>query len=142
VGAIQDYVIELLAELLDETPLTEVRFAWALGDPSPRTGRAAQLPFDAVWERRKLIVEIDENQHRKPVKFFDKPDTLTVSGVHRGEQRRLYDARKRAAAREAGYTVMEVPWPRNPPPSRRDRDADRETLRALLHRLGLPEERV
>jgi very-short-patch-repair endonuclease len=83
-----------------------------------------------VWESRKLIVEIDEDQHRKPVEFFDKPEQLTVSGVHRGEQRRIYDARKRAAARKEGYTVIEIPWPRNPPPSWRDRHTDREALRS------------
>jgi hypothetical protein len=114
----------------------EKRFPWALGDVSPRTGRAAQLPFDAVWESRELIVEIDEDQHRNPVSFFDKPTVLTVSGIHRGEQRRLYDSRKRNAARAAGYTVVEIPWPRTPPPGSRDRHADRQNLRDILREAG------
>lgn len=33
-------------------------------------------------------------QHDQPVPFFDKPEVLTVSGVHRGQQRALYDARR------------------------------------------------
>jgi hypothetical protein len=126
------YVIELLAEILGEQPLREQRFPWGLGDPSPKTGRRMALPFDALWESRKLIVEIDESQHREPVKFWDKPDRLTVSGVHRGEQRRIYDQRKRSAAREQGYTVLEIPWPRRPAPERRDRDADLAMLVAFL----------
>jgi len=49
------------------------------------------LPFDAVWETRKLIVEVDEDQHDEPTPILDKPDVITVSGVHRGQQRRIYD---------------------------------------------------
>src|SRR5262245_23463406 len=124
-GAIADYVIELLAEVLEEQPEREKRFSWALGDLSPKTGRRAQLPFDAVWEARRLIVEVDEDQHRKPVAFWDKPDVKTVSGISRGQQRGIYDRRKRDAARSQGYTVVEIPWERKPRPADRDREVDR-----------------
>jgi very-short-patch-repair endonuclease len=99
---------------------------------SAKTGLARRLPFDAVWETRRLIVEVDEDQHRRPVTFWDKPHVITVSGVHRGEQRRLYDERKRAAARAEGYTVVEIPWERGPVPAKRDRPADLRTVRAKL----------
>jgi len=102
IGAIANYVIGLLTELLGEPPELEKTYAWALGDLSPKTGRARRLPFDAVWESRRLIVEVDEDQHRRPVAHFDKPERLTVSGVHRGEQRGLYAERKRTAARAEG----------------------------------------
>jgi len=131
------YVISLLAEILHEEPERERRFDWALGDPSPTTGRRAKLPFDAVWASRRLIVEVDEDQHHRPVRFWDKPDTLTVSGVHRGAQRRIYDKRKRAAARRHGYVVLEIPWDRRPPPDQRDRQADRRMLVTLLRRAGI-----
>jgi hypothetical protein len=39
-------------------------------------------------------VEYREQQHDRPVAFFDKPERMTVSGVHRGRQRALYDARR------------------------------------------------
>jgi hypothetical protein len=74
VGAIASYVIGLVAELLGEEPEREKTYPWARGDVSAKTGRARQLPFDAVWEARRLIVEVDEDQHRRPVKFWDKPD--------------------------------------------------------------------
>jgi hypothetical protein len=32
-------------------------------------------------------VEVYEQQHDQPVAHFDKPDKLTISGVHRCEQR-------------------------------------------------------
>jgi hypothetical protein len=136
-GQIAGYVIGLLEEILDEPCEREKRYAWALGDESEKTGRRAMLPFDAVWENRKLIVEIDEDQHRRPVRFWDKPDRMTVSGVDRGQQRRLYDDRKRDAARGAGYVVLEIPWPRRPPSRDRDRAADEEALVAMLAGVGV-----
>jgi hypothetical protein len=136
-GAIQVYVVGLLSELLGAPTETEARFPWALGDVSPRTRRAVQLPFDAYWQELNLIVEVDEDQHHRPVAHFDKPDVMTISGIHRGEQRRLYDQRKRDAARAEGYTVLEVPWPRRPPPSRRDREQDTAVLRELLREVGI-----
>jgi hypothetical protein len=110
VGVTATYVIGLLDEIIGERSCREVSFPWALGDPSPKTGRSRRLPFDAVWESRKLIIEVDEDQHRRPVTFFDKPDVMTVSGVSRDAQRRTYDARKRQAARRAGYARVQIPW--------------------------------
>jgi hypothetical protein len=139
VGAIADHVIKLLTELLGEEPEREKSFPWVLGDTSPKTGRARQLPFDAVWESRRLIVEVDEDQHRRPVAFWDKPNVITVSGVSRGEQRGIYDERKRAAARAQGYTVLEIPWERRPVPAKRDRGADLEVLRDRFTAAGVLE---
>lgn len=115
----------------------ERRFPWALGDASEKTNRRVELPFDAVWESRRLIVEVDEDQHRRSIAFWDKPSVKTVSGVSRGEQRAIYDQRKRAAARRAGFTVVEIPWDRRPVPERRDVVADRTTLIALLRAAGV-----
>lgn len=135
-GKVADYVIALLDEILGGGVEREKRYPWALGDESEKTGRRAQLPFDAVWEGHRLVVEVDEDQHRRPVAFWDKPDRLTVSGVGRREQRRIYDERKRAAARSRGYTVVEIEWERRPAPGRRDRAADEIRLRGLLRDAG------
>ena len=96
-----------------------------------------RLPFDAYWASRRLIVEVDEDQHWRPVVFWDKPDMMTVSGVSRGQQRAIYDARKRAAARRANLRVVEIAWERRPPPERRDRDVDRSRLAQLLRQAGI-----
>jgi hypothetical protein len=110
-GKTATYVLDLLVELLGPCE-REKCFDWARGDLSPRTKRSKKLPFDGVWEARKLIIEIDEDQHREATPFFDKPQKVTVSGVHRGQQRALYDARKRSAAKKNGYVVISVAWPR------------------------------
>ncbi len=137
VGHVADYVIDLLSEILGERPEREKRFPWALGDVSAKTGRRVQLPFDAVWVRHFLVVEVDEDQHRRSVAFWDKPSVATVSGVFRGEQRAIYDARKRTAARAAGYTVLEIAWERRPKPGNRDREADRRLLARTLTETGI-----
>lgn len=131
-GRTESYVVTLLERLLGPVERGK-RYDWARGDASPRTGRSAMLPFDAVWEQRLLIIEIDEDQHREATPLFDKPDRLTVSGVHRGEQRRLYDARKRSAAKAHGYRVIAIEWSRR----RRPQQADLDELRALLVAEGL-----
>jgi hypothetical protein len=44
--------------------------------------------FDFLGRMRSKL------QHDQPMPHFDKPDRLTVSGVHRGLQRALYDRRR------------------------------------------------
>ncbi|WP_328504353.1 hypothetical protein OG828_44720 [Streptomyces sp. NBC_00457] len=87
------YVVDLCNQVLGETALTQHKFDWLLGDPGAG-GRRAGLPVDAYWPGHQLVVEYRELQHDQPMPHFDKPDRLTVSGVHRGEQRALYDGRR------------------------------------------------
>jgi hypothetical protein len=87
------YVLDLCDELLGEPGLRQHRFEWLLGDPGA-AGRSVKLPVDAYYPQNRLVLEYRERQHDEPVGHFDKPDKLTVSGVHRGEQRRLYDDRR------------------------------------------------
>lgn len=87
------YVLDLCDEVLGEAGLRQHRFDWLTGDPG-KNGRRRKLPVDGYWPGAATVVEYRELQHERPVKFFDKPDVLTVSGVHRGVQRALYDARR------------------------------------------------
>lgn len=50
--------------------------------------------MDSYWPDLGLVVEYNGTQHQRPTAFFDKPHRMTVSGVHRGRQRALYDARR------------------------------------------------
>ena len=87
------YVVGLCNRILGERALTQHRFAWLLGDPGVG-GRQVKLPVDAYWPEHRLVLEYRELQHEQAIPHFDKPERLTVSGVHRGEQRALYDARR------------------------------------------------
>lgn len=101
------YVIDLCNEVLGETALAQHKFDWLLGDLDTK-GRRARLPVDAYWSGHQLVVEYRELQHDRPVPHFDKPDRLTVSGVHRGEQRALYDARRDTEIPARGLRLVVV----------------------------------
>jgi hypothetical protein len=87
------YVLDLCDEVVGIAGSRQHRFDWLLGDPG-RNGRRRRLPVDGYWPDRHLVVEYRELQHDQPNSFFDKPERLTVSGVHRGRQRAIYDARR------------------------------------------------
>jgi hypothetical protein len=87
------YVLDLCDRALGETGGRQHRFDWLLGDPG-KGGRRVRLPVDSYWPIAKLVVEYRELQHDRPTPHFDKPDRLTISGVHRGIQRARYDARR------------------------------------------------
>lgn len=87
------YVLDLCDDVLGERGSRQHRFDWLVGDAG-RTGRRVRLPVDGYWRGHGLVVEYREIQHDRPIPYFDKPYRLTISGVHRGEQRALYDARR------------------------------------------------
>ncbi len=87
------YVLDLCDDVLGETGLRQYRFDWLVGDPG-KNGCCRELPVDGYWPGAATVVEYREVQHDRPVRHFDKPDVLTVSGVHRGAQHALYDARR------------------------------------------------
>ncbi|MET9507816.1 hypothetical protein ABZX62_04930 [Streptomyces flavidovirens] len=87
------YVLDLCDEALGDRGERQHRFDWLRGDPGS-SGRRVKLPVDSYWPSRRLVVEYRELHHDQPTMFFDKPDRMTVSGVHRGEQRALYDTRR------------------------------------------------
>jgi len=83
----ESYIIDLCDEVLQLKALRQHRFDFLKGDSGTR------LPVDAYYPSLSIVVEFKEKQHTEEVSFFDKRQT--VSGVGRGEQRRIYDQRRR-----------------------------------------------
>lgn len=100
----EDYVLDLCDEVLKVKGSRQHRFDFLKGD----SGR--QLPVDIYYEDLKLVVEYREYQHSNAVKYFDKPDKLTVSGVHRGEQRIIYDHRRRDVLPANKIQLIEIDY--------------------------------
>ena len=94
------YVIDLCDEILNLKAKRQHRFPFLLGD----SGKG--LPVDAYYEEMNLVVEYCERQHSEAVPFFDR--RLTVSGVGRGEQRRIYDERRREILPQHGIRLVSI----------------------------------
>ncbi|HWZ87503.1 MAG TPA: hypothetical protein VNW92_01600, partial [Polyangiaceae bacterium] len=101
------YVLDLCDAILGEPASRQHRFDWLVGDPG-RNGRGCTLPVDAYYAAHRLVVEYRERQHDEPVTHFDKPDVLTVSGVHRGIQRGIYDERRTVEIPAHGLRLIVV----------------------------------
>ncbi len=132
----EHYVLDLCDELLAETGLRQHRFEWLRGDLGT-SGRGQTLPVDSFYPRALLVVEYRERQHLEPIAFFDRRNT--VSGVRRGEQRRIYDLRREELIPAHGLRLLtirpdDLDSDRRGRLRQRDRAADRERIRALLQK--------
>ena len=131
----ESYVIDLCDEVLGERARRQHRFDWLLGDPGS-AGARATLPVDAYYPDHRLVAEYRERQHDEPVAHFDKPDVLTVSGVHRGEQRHIYDRRRDELIPSHGLRLVVIRCgdlaSNKQGRLTRDRTGDLAALRAML----------
>lgn len=100
----EHYVIGLCDEVIGAQGQRQAMFPWLVGDASPKTGRTRMLPVDGYWPTLKLVIEFQGKQHTVDVPFFDR--RLTISGVSRGAQRRLYDERKREILPQHGIHLV------------------------------------
>lgn len=83
----ETYIIDICDEVLGAISNRQHRFDFLRGD------KGHKLPVDAYYPDLALVIEYRERQHIEPVQFFDR--RMTVSGVPRGQQRYLYDQRRR-----------------------------------------------
>jgi hypothetical protein len=103
----EHYVIDLCDKYLGKQGLRQHRFDFLLGDANAK-GNHTKLPIDVFYPELNLVVEYEEYQHSNPVKHFDKPDVITISGVHRGEQRKIYDHRRREVLPKHGIQLVVI----------------------------------
>lgn len=129
----EHYVLDLCDEVLGAVAQRQATFDWLRGDASAARPRGTRLPVDGYWPDLALVVEFHEEQHSQPSPFFDRRQT--ISGMGRGEQRRLYDARKRQVIPERGLHLVIIDKEQFALKSKRivrDRDRDRALVRELL----------
>ncbi len=103
------YVICLCDYVLNREASRQHKFDFLLGDPG-KHGKCRKLPVDGFYEDLKLVIEYNEHQHYEPVEFFDKPHRITVSGVHRGLQRKLYGERRKKVIPENGLQLIDISY--------------------------------
>jgi len=103
----EHYVLDMCDEILGSIGIRQHRFDFLLGDPNEK-GKCTKLPVDSYYPELNLVIEYKEQQHTKPNKHFDKPDLFTINGVHRGEQRKIYDQRRLDVLPKHGIKVVEI----------------------------------
>ena len=130
----EDYVLDLCDEVLGEKASRQHRFDFLKGDAGTK------LPVDAYYASKCLVVEYNEKQHTEAVDFFDKKDT--VSGVSRGEQRRIYDERRQEVLPQYGITLVVISYDDfehdGKKKIKRNRDLDLEIVKKKLIEAGIP----
>ncbi|MEI7726514.1 MAG: hypothetical protein WCK09_15500 [Bacteroidota bacterium] len=105
----EHYVIDLCDKCLGKIGLRQHRFDFLLGDTNAK-GNRAKLPIDVYYPDLNLVVEYEEYQHSHAVNHFDKPDVITVSIVHRGEQRKIYDLRRKEVLPKHGIQLVVISY--------------------------------
>jgi hypothetical protein len=99
-GKDEPYVIDLCDRVLGRKALRQHRFDFLRGDTE------RPLPVDAYYPDLSLVIEYRERQHFQAVTFWDRKPT--ISGVPRGQQRLMYDQRRRDVLPQHGITVVEL----------------------------------
>jgi hypothetical protein len=134
----EHYVIDLCDRALGLKSLRQHTFDFLRGDPG-KNGVGRQLPVDAYYHDLNLVIEYRERQHFESVKFFDQKKT--VSRMSRGQQRALYDQRRRDVLPQHGIALVEFDFDQFRHKSNRrlvrDEAVDLEVVRAhLRHSIG------
>lgn len=102
------YVINLCDAALKQKADRQKRFPFLLGDLHKDGISRTQLPVDAYYQSLNLVIEYRESQHSEANGFFDKANVKTVSGVNRGEQRKIYDKRRAVTLPLNGIKLIEL----------------------------------
>jgi len=104
------YVLDICDEILGMNAIRQYRkFSFLEGDPG-KNGQRRRLPVDAFYADLGLAIEYREIQHFESTPHFDKPYKLTVSGVHRGEQRKKYDLLRDRLLPQNGIRLIVIPY--------------------------------
>lgn len=105
----EDYVIDLCNEILGEVAKRRYRFDFLRGD-SRNGGQGIRLPVDGYYENLKLAIEYREWQHMASLAYSGTRGKLTVSGVTRDEQRRIYERRKQEILSKYGIKLVQIAY--------------------------------
>ena len=98
------YIIDICDKVLGRKASQQHRFYFLRGDSKLPDSTGRRLPVDAYYDDLKLVIEYYEKQHSESVPFMDKK--MTVSGVSRGEQRKVYDKRRKTELPRQGIELV------------------------------------
>lgn len=102
------YIINLCDELLNEKAARQHTFDFLLGDMHQDGRTRTKLPLDAYYDNLNLVIEYAEKQSDDPVSEVHNSDKMTISGVKRSEQRKIYKTRKKEVLRKKQINFIEI----------------------------------
>ena len=133
----EHYVINLCDEILESKAARQHKFAFLLGDYHKDGITRTVLPVDAYYQGHNLVIEFMESQHTEAVDHFDKPEKLTISGVNRFEQRKIYDERRKKGLATNDINLLVIDYSSFVCDSKkkliRDREKDLKVMNRLLN---------
>jgi hypothetical protein len=103
----ETYVIDLCDTALKQKADRQKRFPFLLGDVHKDGITRTPLPVDAYYQPLNLVIEYKEAQYGQ-LNDFNKTNGKTVSGVSRGEQRKIYDQRRAEKLPLNGIKLIEL----------------------------------
>ncbi len=103
------YVLDLCDELLNEKAARQHTFDFLVGDVHQDGRTRTELPLDAYYYGLNLAIEYSEKQDSEDSKV-DNPDKMTISGVTRAEQRKIYNRRKKEVLRKKEINFIEIKY--------------------------------
>lgn len=103
-----DYLIALCDEILNKTSKKQFTFDDLRGDYHKDKITRTKLPLDAYYSDLSLVIEVVNKKSIAPKNGRDKSQKLTVSGVTREEQRKIYQERKRTFLEDKNIKVFEI----------------------------------
>jgi hypothetical protein len=106
----ESYVIDLCDTALQQKSERQKRFHFLLGDLHKDGVSKTRLPVDAYYKNLNLVIEYKESAHNSPIDTIEKEEVITVSGVSRGEQRKIYDERRRVELPLNGIKLIEIAY--------------------------------
>jgi hypothetical protein len=132
----ENYILNLCDSILNEKASRQHTFPFLLGDFHKDKISRTKLPLDAYYKQLNLVIEYREKQHSEEVAHFDKPEVKTVSGVSRGEQRKMYDQRRRDVLLRKNIGLIEINYYAFEYDSQmniiRDKEKDIEIIKGIL----------
>ena len=98
------YILDICDEVLGRKASRQHKFDFLRGDSKALNGSGRRLPANAYYDDLELVIEYHERQHTESVRIMDQ--RMTVSGVTRGEQRKIYDQRRHEELPKHGLTII------------------------------------
>lgn len=104
------FILDLCDVILKKKASRQHKFGFILGDLHKDGETRTRLPLDAYYADLNLVIEFLEKQHAEGADVLEKPTKVTVSGVGRVEQRKIYDRRKRQALKEKDIKLIDIDY--------------------------------